>query len=260
MGANATTFVPAYVSGEVLTAADLTVTNSGIPVFADSTARTAAFGGTGEKVLAEGQYAYLESDNSTSFWDGSAWVSVGTTPGLVPIVPTSVAVGSGSATTSANGLVTFTGASSISLNGVFSATYNNYCFKFSTSAISTTNNILFRLRAAGSDTSTSTYVQSRLISSDNTASASYATETSLQVIISTRSANPITMLNVELQNPFLAVLTHYQTRSWHVANSQSYLQYFLGGHQEGATSFDGMSIVCSTGNIDGLVSVYGYTK
>ena len=77
MGANATTFVPSYTSGEVLTAANLTVTNSGIPVFADSTARTAGFGGTGEKVLAEGQYAYLESDNSTSFYDGAAWQTIG---------------------------------------------------------------------------------------------------------------------------------------------------------------------------------------
>jgi hypothetical protein len=77
MGANATTFVPSYTSGEVLTAADLTVTNSGIPVFADSTARTAGFGGTGEKVLAEGQYAYLESDNSTSFYDGASWQTIG---------------------------------------------------------------------------------------------------------------------------------------------------------------------------------------
>jgi hypothetical protein len=42
MGLNSTTFVPAYTSGEVLTAADLTVTNSGVPVFADTTARDAA--------------------------------------------------------------------------------------------------------------------------------------------------------------------------------------------------------------------------
>lgn len=76
MGANATTFVPAYVAGEVLTAADLTVTNSGIPVFADATARDAAFGGTGEKVLAEGQFAYLESTNATQFYDGSVWSAV----------------------------------------------------------------------------------------------------------------------------------------------------------------------------------------
>ena len=77
MGANATTFVPAYVAGEVLTAADLSVTNSGIPVFANSTARDAAFGGTGEKVLAEGQYAYIEATNATQFYDGAAWQTVG---------------------------------------------------------------------------------------------------------------------------------------------------------------------------------------
>jgi hypothetical protein len=76
MGANATTFVPAYVAGEVLTAADLSVTNSGIPVFADSTARDAAFGGTGEKVLAEGQFAYLETGNVTQYYDGAAWQAV----------------------------------------------------------------------------------------------------------------------------------------------------------------------------------------
>jgi hypothetical protein len=77
MGANAVTTVPVYVAGEVLTAADMNITNSGIPVFADSTARDAAFGGTGEKVLAEGQYAYLESTNATQFYDGAAWLALG---------------------------------------------------------------------------------------------------------------------------------------------------------------------------------------
>ncbi len=74
MGVNATTFVPAYVAGEILTAADLTVTNSGIPVFATTTTRDAAFGGTGEKVLAEGQYAYTEDTNTLWVYDGAAWV------------------------------------------------------------------------------------------------------------------------------------------------------------------------------------------
>lgn len=76
MGANATTTVPVYVAGEVLTAADLNITNSGIPVFADSTARDAGFGGTGEKTLAEGQFAYLESDNRVYYYDGAAWLQV----------------------------------------------------------------------------------------------------------------------------------------------------------------------------------------
>ena len=83
MGANATTFVPAYVAGEVLTAADLSVTNSGIPVFATSVTRDASFGGSGEKVLAEGQFAYLESDNTTYYYDGAAWVALGVKIGQI---------------------------------------------------------------------------------------------------------------------------------------------------------------------------------
>lgn len=77
MGANATTSVPGYVSGEVLTAARLNVTNSGAPVFADSSARDAAFGGTGEKTLAEGQLCYLEDTNEVQFYDGSSWTKLG---------------------------------------------------------------------------------------------------------------------------------------------------------------------------------------
>jgi hypothetical protein len=47
--------------------------------------------------------------------------------GLVSVIPTSITKGaSGSASVSANGLVTFTGTESILLNGVFNSTYQNY--------------------------------------------------------------------------------------------------------------------------------------
>jgi hypothetical protein len=77
MGANAVTSVPTYVAGQVLDASRLNVTNSGVPVFADTTARDAGFGGTGEKVLAEGQLCYLESTNKVQYYDGSAWANLG---------------------------------------------------------------------------------------------------------------------------------------------------------------------------------------
>jgi len=77
MGANATTSVPTYTAGQVLEAADLNITNSGVPVFADASARDAAFGGTGEKVLAEGQLAYLEDTNKVQYYDGSSWSNLG---------------------------------------------------------------------------------------------------------------------------------------------------------------------------------------
>jgi hypothetical protein len=50
---------------------------TGVPVFADTTARDAAFGGSGEKTLAEGQLCYLEDTNKVMFYDGSAWANLG---------------------------------------------------------------------------------------------------------------------------------------------------------------------------------------
>jgi len=76
MGANQQTSVPSFSAGQVLTAQQVTQINTGVPVFADSTARTAAFGGTGEKVLAQGQLSYLESDGKIYVYSGTAWVSI----------------------------------------------------------------------------------------------------------------------------------------------------------------------------------------
>jgi hypothetical protein len=52
--------------------------------------------------------------------------------GLTAIVPTSIVKGaSGSASVAANGAVTFTGTEFVTLNGVFTSTYDNYKFVFS---------------------------------------------------------------------------------------------------------------------------------
>ena len=75
--ANTQTSVPAFTAGQVLTAQQMTEVNTGIPVFADTTARDAAFGSTGEKVLAEGQFAYIEASNETQYYDGAAWQTLG---------------------------------------------------------------------------------------------------------------------------------------------------------------------------------------
>jgi hypothetical protein len=79
MGVNQQTSVPAFTSGQVLTAQQQTEINTGVPVFADSTARDAGFGGAGEKVLAEGQLCYLESTNVVQYYDGSNWATLGPT-------------------------------------------------------------------------------------------------------------------------------------------------------------------------------------
>ena len=78
MGANAQTTVPTFVDGQVLTAAQQNQSaRTGVPVFADTTARDAAFGGAGEKTLAEGQLCYLEDTNKVQYYDGAAWANLG---------------------------------------------------------------------------------------------------------------------------------------------------------------------------------------
>jgi hypothetical protein len=76
MGANAQTKVPTFAIAEVLTAANTNLLSNGIPVFSGTATRNDAFGGSGEKTLAEGQFAYLEDSNSTQFFDGSSWQPV----------------------------------------------------------------------------------------------------------------------------------------------------------------------------------------
>jgi hypothetical protein len=146
MGANAQTSVPAFTSGQVLTAAQMTQINTGIPVFASSTERDAAFGGTGEKTLAEGQMAYLEDTNETQYYDGSAWGAISGGGSLVFITSTSASA-----------------ATSVSIDGCFTADYDNYLVVMKgTAAASATHEIRFRFRASAATETGNVYVNNIL--------------------------------------------------------------------------------------------------
>lgn len=263
MGANAQIEVPAFVANQVLTAAEMTQINTGIPVFATTTTRDAAFGGAGEKVLAQGQYAYIEATSTLQVYTGSAWITAGATPGLNPCVPTSVAVGSGSATTSANGQVTFTGASSISLNGVFSATYDNYRVILSPDAASTTFNITARLRISGTDVTTAaSYQQENIQASDGTVvGAGDLSQTLWFIIDNYNTTYPFyAAAAMEFQRPFITKKKTMLCDAVFVSSAGNFRKRQSGHTQESTSACDGLSIICSTGNMGGTISVYGYTK
>jgi hypothetical protein len=84
---NEQTSVPLFTAGEVLTAANMNISaGTGVPVFTNSTTRDAAFGGAGEKVLAEGQLCYLSDSNIVQYYTGAAWATVGpTASGVVQV-------------------------------------------------------------------------------------------------------------------------------------------------------------------------------
>ena len=67
-----------WASGDVVTAADVNqYLMRGVKVFASEAARTAAYGGTGEPTLEEGEVSYLLDLNSVQVYNGSAWVAIG---------------------------------------------------------------------------------------------------------------------------------------------------------------------------------------
>lgn len=238
MGANATTFVPTYVAGEVLTAANLKVTNSGIPVFADSTARDAAFGGTGEKTLAEGQYAYLESTNATQYYDGSAWVAVGAS-GLTYITG-----------------ATFTTVASVSLPAnTFSSTYRNYKIIFDITASSATAAVTVRLRASGTDNTTTSY---RLESPGVT--VGNATNNATQDnATSWAFGSGFLHQSFDILAPQATALTA-AVGSYVEQNASAIIGRALAANFVATTSFDSMSWICASGTFSGVYRVYGYSE
>jgi hypothetical protein len=241
MGANATTFVPKYTSGEVLTAANLSVTNSGIPVFADTTARDNSFGGTGEKVLAEGQFAYIEATNTTQYYDGSAWVAIGATPGLVCV----------------KAQTPFTAVSSITADNVFTASYTNYkiIVNYTTS---TNNDIFLKLRVGGVSASTN---YNRVYLQGNASSAAVASstgQTSMLIGVNSQTINGSSI--IELHRPAEATATMI-TAINNMPTGGSYTSpaiWNFGNNHSTATAYDGVELLVTGGSTTGTYTIYGY--
>jgi hypothetical protein len=238
MGANAVTTVPVYVAGEVLTAADLNITNSGIPVFADSTARTAAFGGTGEKVLAEGQYAYLESDNSTSVWDGAAWQPVGVAPGLVLVKTQTIG----------------TAVASVTVSDAFSATYDNYLITVTGGAGSTSDNVGLQFGATATGYYSSVFAVN--YSSGSLTGARNNNATSL-TFAGYMNANGI-MFNISVTNPFLAKNTGYSGAYMAIDTAAGSGTY--AGFLNNTTSYTAFTLIPVGTLTGGTIRVYGYAN
>lgn len=245
MGANAQTSVPTFTAGEVLTAANMNISaRTGIPVFATTTTRDAAFGGTGEKTLAEGQFCFLEDSNSTLFYDGAAWQAVGTTPGLVCV----------KAETTASAV------SSATADSVFTSTYTNYLInmKFSTSS---TQILQIKFRASGTSTSTN-YNRQRLLGFGATTLAAQDVNQTELGFPSTNGSTNFAYTTLQISSPQLAAKT--LLTSTLINNYGNYTTGMevqsMAANQNSDTQFDGIEFLVPSGTFTITYSIYGYSK
>jgi hypothetical protein len=233
MGANAQIEVPAFTNGQVLTSAEMTQVNTGIPVFATTVTRDAAFGGAGEKVLAQCQYAFIEATNSTQFYNGSAWVTLGTGLTLIKAQTIGSAVGS------------------VTVSDAFSATYDDYTIVISGGVNSVDTALLMTLGA----TATGYYYRGFFGNySTSTNSGDNAQNTTFWTV-GVGSANTLNA-EISVQQPFTAKNSTYVASGARTATNGIFIQY--GGYLANTTSYTAFTVTPQNGTMTGgTIRVYG---
>jgi len=204
-------------------------------------------------------------------WSGSAWVSVATEveslatyatqsyasaqPGMKMVVPTSVAVGSGSGSVDTNGAVTFSGASSISLNGCFTSSYTNYKLKFKLTNTSQ-NDIVFRLRSGTTDNSTTNYNYQGFTAISTTLTGFKSTGATYGYFGYAEVGSHF--FETDIFSPQETEYTGTQCNEIRRGEGTN-MSILLATSNFGATtSFDGITIYPLSGTITGTARVYGY--
>ena len=186
----------------------------------------------------------------------TSWYSVlppSTAPGLAIVSPTSITNSGGSASAS-GGAVTFTGVSSVSLNGVFTSTYDNYRIMIYMAG-STTQVVQSRLRAAGTDASAANYTFQEMKFEGATVSGARATSQTFAQLGYAGTAEP-NVFAVDVYRPALAAVTGLRSTGIYGYLGATIWDY-AASHSL-ATSYDGISIIPNTGNSTGVIRVYGY--
>jgi len=173
--------------------------------------------------------------------------------GLVLVKPSSVVGG----TDNGKGTVSFT-ASTVSLNNVFSSTYDNYRVIVNNLVgnTGTSLSLTLRFRVSNSDT-TSGYYWQRIRGSGTSTTSSSANivgEINLGVYNSGNRAHMV----FDVTSPFLTVNTMVTNHGVDFDNNTQ-TQISVGGLNDG-TSYTGLTIIGSSASMTGQISVYGYNK
>lgn len=186
----------------------------------------------------------------------------GSRAGLAQVRPSSVAVGSGSATVADSGLVTFTSSSSVSLNGCFSSTYTNYKVILIASSFSADNSVQMRMRASGADNSTTnSYTYACLGKTfNNIDSNSFGPNNAWIPFDPDSGTNDAYNLEFTFYNAFETKPTTMNYAGTAVINAGTLVAKWGSGHHNQSTSYDGFSFIPSSGTFSGTLVVYGYKK
>jgi len=159
--------------------------------------------------------------------------------------------------TATAGSIVFSGASTVSINGCFSSTYDNYKI-FVQYAMSTDSTLQMRMRLSGTDNSSGTYggfckAYSMGGGSESNLWAQLGNQTSVRI---GDGSGGKCFTTFETMAPAIAQATFFANGSQYDAGNTD-AGYWFGSHTT-ATAFDGFTIFPASGTITGTIRVYGY--
>lgn len=177
------------------------------------------------------------------------------TNGLVVMTPASISYSGTSASINADGSVSYTSMTSLSLNGVFTGDYDNYMIIGRLQGGPC--NMQMKLRSGGSDTSSSSYNNDIFHSSGSTnSSGRYHSVSDMYFgdVGNTASAGYVGYLF----GPYLTQPTAVRSVSTR-DNSGGYISHYSNMHAT-SSSYDGFTTYPSSGSVTGLITVFGFNQ
>jgi hypothetical protein len=139
---------------------------------------------------------------------------------------------------------------------VFSSNYDNYKIVFKATK-STSSEIFIRLRVGGVDADSSLYGNARINLSDQVITGNAANDSGFGLAIADTQSQ---FSDMTIFSPFLVETTGLISSSHSGGLATAGRTRLLFSRHGGNTSFDGFSLIASTGTMSGLIQVYGFRK
>ncbi len=211
------------------------IQNAIVDAKGDLIAATAADTPARLAVGTNGQVLTADSTAST----GIKWATPATATGGLELIQTT----------------SFSAVSSQSINSVFSSTYDSYRVVFSATAAAALT-LTLRLRVSGTDDSGTNYtLQELFVNSTSVTGSRVSAQTGWAApVIRTTLLTPFTL---DIFNPFKTSPTIAFQETVDIGDPAIRKNLLI--HNQN-TSYDGFNMICSTSNMTGSVSIYGYKK
>ncbi len=192
--------------------------------------------------------------DSAGFWQSTK------TDGLVPCKPTTATIVSGTGSSSSLGLVSFSNATSVSLDNVFfGSVYKSFRVLVKLHAQNAAGVLYLRMRASGTDDSSSNYHSGGAFGRTTGAGGftGAATNSAGQILQYVAMSDWTLASTIDIFDPNVADQTTFVQSSWNYDGTGPY-GMFRNGMLYTTNVYDGLTIYASAGAVSGTVEVFGY--